>query len=195
MPKKRTRTKKQLVPNICASRINYAKLKEDKKFKEGHSLSVTPEPSEAPGHDQNFKTNDVENQGHGLTGALAPLRAHPRRWAGVLMGENSIVKAREVASALGIALENGSKPNCRIDYDRYRELFDDLDVSDAQKDQMIEALFHIGLVFYDMGFGVEFGGPACGQLDQGADDSAAGRQDMVSSEPTTLSKIFNRYAA
>jgi hypothetical protein len=97
--------------------------------------------------------------------------------------------------ALGIALENGSQSKCRIDYERYRDFFDDLDVSDALKEEIIEALFHIGLVFYDMGFGVEVSGQACGKLGQSADDSAPEPQDVVGSADITLKEQFNLYAA
>lgn len=192
MPRKRTKTKKQKQPQICRPRINYAKLKVD----EGSQTSVkAPEPFEAQSIHRNSKANDTENQGHGLTGALAPQRAATRRWAGVLMSKNSSENMPDLGDALSFAMDETGRPKCRIDYTRYEEFFDDLDVSDAQKHQMIEMLFLIGHAFYDAGFAYEFVGNPCGKLEESEDDSAAAQQDVVGSSSITLRETFNLCAA
>lgn len=192
MPRKRTITKTQTQPQICRPRINYAKLKVD----EGSQTSVkAPEPFEAQSIHRNSKANDTENQGHGLTGALAPQSAATRRWAGIVMGENGFEKAPDLGDALSIAIDETGKPTCRIDYSRYEEFFDDLDVSDAQKHQMIEMLFVIGHAFYDAGFAYEFVGSPCGKLEIDDDDSAAAQQDVIGSSSITLRETFNLCAA
>jgi len=110
------------------------------------------------------------------------------------MGENGWENTLDLGDALSIALDETGKPKCRIDYSRYAEFFDDLDVSDAQKYQMIEALFVIGHAFYDAGFAYEFVGGPCGKLRFDTDDSAAEQKDMVRSKPITLKEMFNQCA-
>ena len=116
MPKRRTRTGKEAQPQICGARINYAKLKVDGGSQTSEKAA---EPNEALGGHRNSKANDTENQGHGLTGALAPQSAATRRWAVIIMGENGFEDAPDLGDALSIAIDETGKPKCRIDYSRY----------------------------------------------------------------------------
>ncbi|PRY94800.1 hypothetical protein BCF33_0400 [Hasllibacter halocynthiae] len=111
------------------------------------------------------------------------------------MDGNGFENAPDLGSALSIAIDETGKPKCRIDYSRYENFFDDLDVSDAQKHQMIEMLFIIGHAFYDAGFAYEFVGGPCGKLEESEDDSAAASQDVVGSSSITLRETFNLCAA
>jgi hypothetical protein len=197
IPRKRTRAAKQCSQQVCGNRINYAKLKEDKEFKEPRSLSKRPEVDNT--QDQNLNRSAEEHQGQCLTDAPVRPIAPMRRWAGVLMSTNGFENAPDLASALGIALKNNGKSSFRIDYERYRAFFDDQTISDEQKDQLIEMLFTIGHAFYDAGFAYEFANvnssQACGKHEETQDDSAACGQDVLSSRDITLSKKFNLCAA
>ncbi len=192
MPRRRTRTGKQAQPQICGARINYAKLKVDGGSQTSENAA---EPNEALRGHRKSKANDTENQGNGLTGALAPQSAASRRWAGIVMGGNGFENAPDLGDALSIAIDETGKSKCRIDYSRYEDFFDDLDVSDTQKHQMIEMLFIIGHAFYDAGFAYEFVGSPCGKLEDNDDDSAAAHQDVVGSSSITLRETFNLCAA
>ncbi|SDW28102.1 hypothetical protein SAMN05443573_102236 [Celeribacter indicus] len=111
------------------------------------------------------------------------------------MSENGFEYAPDICGTLGIAFEMGDQPKYQIDYERYRGFFDDLDVSDVQKDQMIEALFLIGQAFYDAGFGFEFVGQTCGKPHENEEDSPDGGEAVISSAGVILTEHFNLCAA
>jgi hypothetical protein len=117
------------------------------------------------------------------------------RRTGVLMSKNGFNNAPDLGNAMGFAIEGGKKPKIRFDAEKYMALIDDPDLSDLQKEQIVEALWNIGMVFYDMGFGVELIGEACGKLGQGEDASAAGPPDVVASKANTLRETINLCAA
>ena len=188
MPRKRTHAAKKVSAQVCEKRIIYAKLKEDLEFKESISFYKAFETEEA--RDQNFNRSAEEYQGQCLTDAPVRPIAPMRRWAGVLMSTNGFENAPDLASALGIALKNNGKSSFRIDYERYRALFDNQTISDEQKDQLIEMLFTIGHAFYDAGFVYEFANvdssQAFGKHEETQDDSAACGQGVLSSPDITL---------
>lgn len=193
MPRKRSVKGKQDGAQVCGKRINYAKLKVDEKVQDGSFLIAARESQGAPGH-QLSRTAE-EHQGQGLTDAPVRPIAPPGRWAGVLMCEKEFENAPDLASALGIAVKRNGKATYSIDYERYRPLFDDEDISDEQKDQMIEALVLIGNEFYDRGFSYEFASGPCGKLEERLDDSPPGERGVLSCEAVTLTEKFNLCAA
>lgn len=111
------------------------------------------------------------------------------------MSENGFEDMPDLRDALRIAMDEAGKGQCQIDYSRYDAFFDGIDATDEQKRKLIDALFHIGNLFYDAGFAYEITGWACGKLEESEDRSAAKAQDVVSSKLTTLSEIFNQCAA
>ena len=193
MPKKGTSAAKQVSPQVCGKRINYAKLEEDKEFKEPRSLCRASEIENTRG--QNLNRSAEEHQGQCLTDAPVRPIAPMRRWTGVLMSTNGFDNAPDLANALGIALKNNGKATYQIDYERYRAFFDDETISDDHKDQWIEMLFIFGHAFYDAGFAYEFDGQACGKHEETQDDSAACGQGVLSSSDITLREQFNLCAA
>ncbi|MBT8154034.1 hypothetical protein KMP13_09000 [Epibacterium ulvae] len=54
-------------------------------------------------------------------------------------------------------------PRLSIDWDAYMPFFEDEGITDAQKREMIEALWSIMVSFVDLGFGVHPIQQACGQ--------------------------------
>ena len=68
-------------------------------------------------------------------------------------------------------------PTLTIDWDAYLPFFDDDDITDDDKRQMIEALWSIMVSFVDLGFGVHPIQQVCGE---GQDDLGFITSDMVS---------------
>lgn len=54
-------------------------------------------------------------------------------------------------------------PTLTIDWDAYRPFFEDEDISEDEKHQLIEALWSIAVSFVDLGFGVHPVQQVCGQ--------------------------------
>lgn len=192
MPRKRTRAAKQGSPQVCGKRINYAKLKEDKEFKEPRSLCKASEIEKA--RDQNLNRSAEEHQGQCLTDAPVRPIAPMRRWAGVLMSTNGFDNAPDLASTLGFILKKTGKPTFSIDYEFWRNFIGD-GLADEEKDQWIDFMYIFGNAFYDAGFAYEFHGQACGKHEETQDDSAACGQGVLRSPNITLREQFNRCAA
>ncbi|MEP3348004.1 MAG: hypothetical protein ABJN34_03255 [Litoreibacter sp.] len=62
-------------------------------------------------------------------------------------------------------------PSLAIDWDAYLPLLEDEDISDAEKEELIEALWYIVISFVDLGFGVHPVQQACGQGDDPLSDT------------------------
>jgi hypothetical protein len=195
MTKGKKSSRRRLSAEFCTPRINYAKLKVDKRVEENSSLTKAPELKKASGHDLTQSYDDNGEKGHGLSGDFDRPPVPTRRCAGDMMSDNSFENAPDLGGALGIALENGASPKCRIDCERYREFFDDAMISNEMKDQIIEMLFLIGHAFYDAGFAYEFEGQACGKLGETGDGAALKLQDMIGLSKLTLTQQFNPHAA
>lgn len=180
---------------FCNPQPTYVKLKVDENISGTTKSRAAPRQVSVIG-DQLTRTDECsKGQGHGLTGAFARPKAYERSWAGVLMSNDGFEDAHACAGALGFGVIEDSELKCRFDYSRYEDFFDDLDVSDSQKEQIIGMIIHIGLVFYDMGFGLEVSGQACGKLDSSEDEATDSSPNMVSSAADTLTKTFNLSAA
>ena len=66
-----------------------------------------------------------------------------------------------------------------LDVDRYQKYLDDADLSEAQKQDVLEALWSIIVSFVDLGFGVHPVQRACGQLPEIASQSSNQVVDVV----------------
>lgn len=103
--------------------------------------------------------------------------------------------ASALNKALGMALETAPTKTLKVDVEKYQAWLDDPALSDEQKGQILEALWKIVLCFVDLGFGVSPLQEACGQLSESEGFCGEARQDVVSSDPSTLSNTFNKIAA
>lgn len=108
--------------------------------------------------------------------------------------EDAIMKSEDW-EALGFSFEAGSGKMLQIDTSKYQALFDDADLSDDQKEEIILELWKIIIPFVDLGFQVSPLELACGKLPIEHDD--AGNQDsaMLKSDQPNLSETFNQFAA
>lgn len=59
---------------------------------------------------------------------------------------------------------SAARPILRVDVEKYQAFLDDTDLSETQKEQLIEALWSIIVSFVELGFGVHPVQEACGQL-------------------------------
>ncbi|ARE41696.1 hypothetical protein RGUI_3555 [Rhodovulum sp. P5] len=100
----------------------------------------------------------------------------------------------DLASALGLALQTTPMCSVGIDMAKYREVFDDPDLPDAEKDAIILALWGILVNFADLGFGVHPVQEACGKVENVIDRPAQGDSDGVDSGQNALSEDFNTLA-
>lgn len=99
-----------------------------------------------------------------------------------------------LAKALGMALEAPPKKTLLIDVARYEAYLDDPAMSREDKEQMLLAIWQFVVCFVDLGYEV---GPlqlACGQVAETEGFSGTSGQDVVSSEPHTLSDTLNQVA-
>lgn len=72
-----------------------------------------------------------------------------------------------------------------LDVAYYQELFDDPSLSDAEKEQIITALWTIIVAFVELGFGVHPAQLACGQDGTNQDQSSNFNADSVDWESLT----------
>jgi len=83
-------------------------------------------------------------------------------------------------------------PTLTIDWDAYLPFFEDEDISEEDKHEMIEALWAIVVSFVDLGFGVHPVQQACGQAVSLTELPKADVLDLTpSTEPTSQSKASN----
>ncbi|WP_152612206.1 hypothetical protein [Leisingera sp. ANG-S5] len=88
-------------------------------------------------------------------------------------------------------LDAAAKPSLEIDTAKYQAYLDDPSLSDAQKDEIMQALWSIIVAFVDLGFGVHPAQEVCGKPQQSLD--VQGDKDSNESKPVdTLSKKFVR---
>ncbi len=99
-------------------------------------------------------------------------------------------------SLLSKALEQATSPSIEIDVAKYQAYLDDPALSDAQKDEIITALWSIMTAFVDLGFGVHpvqqaMDQEACGQITDEVDPS--GKTDSNDPKPNfeTLQGAFD----
>ncbi|MEQ9564350.1 MAG: hypothetical protein RLN85_00715, partial [Pseudomonadales bacterium] len=192
MPRQRRSAKAQVASQVCEKRINYASIKEDKKFQERSSLDQASEQDNAQG--QHFTDMDENRaQGQSLTSALVRSNAQEASADGqvCVMSKNGFQNAPNLSKALYLVLGDVEEPRGKIQYERYRELFDDPDIGDERKDEIIKLLFAVGNAFYDATFAYEWASSTCGKPSEKEEIAPGERDGMVGSDGVTLTKIFN----
>ncbi|WP_157772586.1 hypothetical protein [Pseudoponticoccus marisrubri] len=196
MPGKRRSAHAQGATQICGPRINYANIKEDKRIQERGSLNLAPEQNNAQG--QHFTDMDENQaQGQSLTGALVRSNARETSADGqvCVMTKNGFQNAPNLSKALYLVLGEVGEPKGKIVYEKYRGLFDDPDISDERKDEIIKLLFVFGNAFYDATFAYEWAGSTCGKPSDNEEIAPGERGGMVGSDGVTLTTVFNACAA
>ena len=77
------------------------------------------------------------------------------------------------------ARERGGRPAIALDVAKYEHLLEDTELSEAQKQEFLEALWEIVVAFVDLGFGVHPVQQACGQLHDFASTAAEFGGDVL----------------
>src|SRR6056297_1672782 len=125
MPKRRRSARAQVTPQVCEKRINYASIKEGKKFQERSSLDPAPEQDNAQGQHLT-DMDESEAQGQSLTSALVRSNAQEVSADGqvCVMSKNGFQNAPNLSKALYLVLGDVEEPKGKIQYEKYRGLFD-----------------------------------------------------------------------
>lgn len=85
----------------------------------------------------------------------------------------------ELGEALSRQHDKGVRHSLQLDLAYYQDLFDDPAMSEAEKEQMIKALWSIIVAFVELGFGVHPAQQACGQDGTKQDQSSHPDADSV----------------
>lgn len=72
-----------------------------------------------------------------------------------------------------------SRPVLEVDVAKYQAYLDDGDLSDEQKQELIEALWSIIVGFVDLGFGVHPVQNVCGEVEKSIDESGDQYRDKI----------------
>lgn len=75
--------------------------------------------------------------------------------------------------------------------EKYQYMLDGSGMNDAQKQDVLEALWSMVVAFVDLGFGVHPVQQACGQLEKELDQSANAESDQVKCKKPDLKNTFN----
>lgn len=84
-----------------------------------------------------------------------------------------------------------AKPSLTIDIDKYQAYLDGADLTLAQKEEFLRALWSIIVALVDLGFGVHPVQQACGQVEKSLDPPAQADSDRVRSSKPNISEQFN----
>lgn len=109
--------------------------------------------------------------------------------------ETGFETAPTLGKALGMALEESPRKTLQVDTAKYQEYLDDPDLSNEQKEQIVEALWTIIIAFVDLGYGVSPLQEACGKLSEINDESGETDDDLLRVDADTLTQTFSNHAA
>lgn len=84
--------------------------------------------------------------------------------------------------SLVASFDTAAKPIITVDVQKYQAYLDDPELSDAQKEEFLQALWSIVVAFVELGFGVHPLQEVCGQNEKSVCDSANTGADKVESE-------------
>ena len=107
------------------------------------------------------------------------------------MSATDKMKTPDLSEALDRAARKAEERSIAVDVGKYQGYLDDPSLSDAQKEEILRALWIIISAFVELGFGVHPAQQACGQLEQELDLDRRLDSDVISSECTGLAEEFN----
>ena len=97
--------------------------------------------------------------------------------------------------AMGFVFEASPEKALKIDMARYEDLFEEADLSDDEKQEIITQLWRIIIPFVDLGFKVSPLELACGKLPERHEDTGNQDSAVLECEAETLTEKFNHLAA
>ncbi|QAX31059.1 hypothetical protein [Leisingera sp. NJS204] len=168
---------KLMTEEICGIGPNDGKMKVGQSVSNDALLSASAVQHEAPqGHDGND--------------------AHPRvagagKRTPMVGKEGAAMNEHDEGQDVRFTLDAAAKPSLEIDTAKYQAYLDDPSLTNAQKEEIMQALWSIIVAFVDLGFGVHPAQEVCGKHQQELD--VQGNKDSNESKPVkTLSKKFER---
>lgn len=100
-----------------------------------------------------------------------------------------------LSEVLRVSLDSPAGKSLDVDLDAYKAYLDDPALSDAQKDQIVDALWKIIVCFVDLGFGMSPLQQACGKLEETGDEGGIRSQHVLGFKHGELSEYFNELAS
>lgn len=88
------------------------------------------------------------------------------------------------------AFNGAAKPRLEIDIDKYQAYLDGSDLTPAQKEDFLRALWSVVVAFVDLGFGVHPVQQACGQVEKILDPLLQGDSDGLNSSKPNIRVHF-----
>ncbi|MEM6890132.1 MAG: hypothetical protein AAF636_18655 [Pseudomonadota bacterium] len=104
------------------------------------------------------------------------------------MSKQDNIQVPGLAGALERAADNR---RVEIDVEKYQAYLDDPSLGDAQREELLRALWSIISAFVELGFGVHPTQQACGQVENGLEAGGAPQSDVVGCKNTNLKREFN----
>ena len=86
------------------------------------------------------------------------------------------------------SFDHSAQPLLMVDVEKYQSFLDDSDMTDAQKEEFLKALWSIIVNFVEMGFGVHPLQEACGQNSEKRTECAKTEFDAVKSDASEHTK-------
>lgn len=97
--------------------------------------------------------------------------------------------------AMGFVFEASPEKTLKIDMARYEDLFEEADLSDDEKQEVIIQLWRIIIPFVDLGFKVSPLELACGKLPENREETGNQDSAVLEYKAETLTEKFNHLAA
>lgn len=163
---------------ICGIRSKNGKMKVEHCARDDASLSASAVQHEAPqGRDGTDAHPHFADEG---------TRTPKMGKEGAVMSDDA-----DETDGLRFAIGQAGHPSVEIDVAKYQAYLDDPSLSDAEKEEIIKALWSIMMTFVDLGFGLHPAQEVCGKLGSALD--VQGDKDSNESKPVdTLSNKFER---
>ncbi len=108
------------------------------------------------------------------------------------MKDQDFADVPDLSAAMEKAVQRAGVGNVQIDVEKYQAYLDDPSLSDAQKEEIIHALWTIIVTFVELGFGVHPVQQACGQLENERDPAEQPDSDVIKSDEHSLKTAFEK---
>ncbi|QEW21466.1 hypothetical protein LA6_003677 [Marinibacterium anthonyi] len=115
----------------------------------------------------------------------------PNKAADRLSGQFEKSVLPDHSQALDHAMRKANEHSLGIDVEKYQAYLDDPSLSDAQRAEIMNALWSIMMAFVELGFGVHPVQQACGQVEKNLDLASSHDSNVLPSDDTGLASEFN----
>ena len=92
------------------------------------------------------------------------------------------ITSKSGIEGLKVGFDKSAKPILTVDVEKYQGYLDDTNMTDAQKEEFLQGLWHVIVNFVELGFGVHPLQEVCGKDAGTCTQNANGAFDAVSSD-------------